>query len=308
MTRIGHLCDIHHPEPDPSTLQIDLQHMTGLGLDYLVWGGDQIVGNEPEVPHSPASHLRSFWDDVGSYMGTDVYDRSYALAGNHDIPYTHHENIGAEYLARERVVTPMKVQPVSGVTILLINTQGPAIVQGGGDSVGQDYCRVPYHELEWLDAELAAAKRRGDIRIVTGHAPMWFGPHRDLASWNPDVGWNDPAYAYLEGTDYTGQIYEIPQNFELVRQVLQRHTPVAYFCGHDYHGPGAGNGSMETSSSIGGIYHTWQDHYSVGPSTFAYFDADPTTGTVTYKTVNSSDHPTKLGLSEQTILDISPAW
>lgn len=309
MVRIGHLCDFHWGSADwtDAELETDLQYMVSKGLDEIVWGGDQIIGDEANVPHSPASDIRGFWDDVEAYMGSDVFDKSYALAGNHDIPYTHHIDVSSEYIDRDRLVTPIKIQPVDGVSIFLINTQGPAIVQGGGDSVGQHYCRVPYHELQWLDDELSKAANDGDIRIVIGHAPIWFGPDPNLVSYNPDVGWASKKYSYLGGEANTGQIYEIPQNYEMIRQVLEQHTPVIYLCGHDYHGPGAG-GSAETSSLINGIQHVWQDHYSVGPSTLAYFDADPITGNVTYTTVNSSGHPSKTGLSEQDIINTTKSW
>lgn len=307
MVRIGHFADIHHEKVDASTFKTDLQYLWDKGLDSLIWGGDQIVGDEPNVPHSPASNMRAFWNDVEEQLGSAALDEMYAIAGNHDIPYTHHEEIASEYLSRSRVRTPIEIQPVAGVTILLINTQGPAIVQGGGDSVAQDYCRVPYQEIKWLHEKLSDAASRGDIRIVIGHAPIWFGTNPTLESYNPDAPWDDKQDAYLGGSDSSGQAYEIPQNFDMIRQTLEEHTPIVYFCGHDYHGPGFG-GSAEEVRVFNDIHHVWQDHYSIGPSTFAYLDADPARGSVTYTTVNSIDHPRRAGHTEQEIINITKSW
>lgn len=303
MVRIGHFADVHHPR-EADAFRSDLAHLVEeRAADLLLWGGDQVAGREPAVPHAPAEDVRSFWDAVEAAVGSSVFEVSYAVPGNHDVPFTHWIEVSSEYLDPSHLRTPIRLRPAEGVTVLAVNTQGPAIVQGGGDSVAQNHCFVPYHELRWLDRELAAAADRGDVRIVVGHAPVAFGTDPALECYHPEAPWTDRRLAYL-GDD---QAYEVPQNFQAVWRTLDAHAPVVYLSGHDYHGPGSG-GSLETARTVGGVHHVWQDHYSIGPSTVGFLDADPAAGSVEYVTVNSVAHPSEQGHSEQVIVSTTEDW
>lgn len=296
MARIGHFADVHYPGPD-DTFRSDLGTLLNTkDSDIVVHGGDQIIGNEANVPHSPESDIRDYWENVVEDVSGAI-DASHAIMGNHDVPYPYAERITAEYIGSDRTGTPQHITPADGVSVYLINTQGPAIVQGGDDSVAQNNCYVPYSELEWLNTKLSNSPS-GEINIVIGHAPVWFSTNEEMFSYHPDAPWADRLHAYM----IPDTAYDVVDNFELVRRIMESNAPVVYLSGHDFH-----IGAEEYTNVGGtGFYHIWQDHYgetgSSSPNRLGFLDADPSTGTVQFRTFPSG------GTTETTVMDITPNW
>lgn len=293
--RIGHWADIHHPENaiSNSTVRGDLDHLSNtLASDMIVHGGDQLSGREPAVPHMPDSDARDYWETiVGGVSGAT--DKSYAIPGNHEIPYPEWERISREYIG-DRIDTPQVLQPVSGLTVLMINTQSPAIVQGGSDSIGQDYPRIAMWEVEWLMNEVDNAHSRGDVVVVVGHAPLWFAStNSGINSYHPDAPFASLSEAYMIPGDHS---YEIPHNYQHVMDNLTARSPVIYLSGHDY------QSAADEYRNISGVHHTWQKHYSDGATNFAYCDIDTSTGNVTYNLVSSGTH------TETQLMSVTPTW
>lgn len=302
MARIGLFYDVHHPKNE-AAYQSDADYLLNtLGSDMLVFGGDQINGNEPAVPHSPDADLRAFWDNIEAAIGSSGLDKTYAIPGNHDIPVYQHEKIAREYIG-ERGVTPQVIQPVSGVTVILLDTNG-ARMQGGNHGAGHLYNYIPYRNLEFLREELSNAHSRGDAVLVCGHAPFLFGDDPNLLSYNPDGPWGGEADAVLKSYADDNGAYEIVQNHLNAYQYFADGSPVVYVSGHDNHNSDL-NGSAELYTNDSEIYHVWQDHYSTGvnaPHSFLYADINESTGNVKIVSVNSADK------TETTIMDVTPSW
>lgn len=296
MVRIGHFADLHHPQEPTSEAVTDLDILLNTKQsDLIVWGGDQVVGDEANVPHTPESQITSFWEDVVEQVSGAI-DASYAISGNHDVPYTYWERISREYIG-DRVETPRHLQPENGVSVFLINTQGPAAVQGGDDSIAQNNCYVPYHELEWLDTKLSEAQSRGDIKIVIGHSPVWFSTDSAHYSYNEDAPWGGKQFAYMGPTNG----YDVVQNYDMCRRVLESHGPTVYVSGHEY------QASSETyrdiSDNADPVYHIWQNHYGqFANGSTAMIDANPSDGTVKFKSVEKSTG------NETTVMNITESW
>lgn len=297
--RIGYFPDVHYgnsweefPYVDESTFVNDLNHLyRTLNSEIVVWGGDQVQGPEPAVPHTRKSDIRSFWQAVEEVNG--AIDNSYAITGNHDVPFDYWTRISSEFVDQERLMMPQKLQPVDGLTVLLISTQGPAAVQGGADSIAQDYGYVPLRQIEWMVKQIQAAHERGDIIIVFGHTNIWFATDPEIISYHPEAPFKTLEEAWLPADTS----YEVIQNYQYVMDQLTDQAPVIYMSGHDwYEGP-------ETYRNIDGVYHTWKNHYAgFGPSTYSYIDVNPVTGRVVFKTVESSNK------SQNLVMDVTPDW
>lgn len=294
--RFGHFADVHHPQEPTSEVTTDLDILLNQKVsDFIVWGGDQVVGDEPNVPHTPESQITTFWEDIVEQVSGAI-DASYAIPGNHDIPYTYWDRISRQYIG-DRVETPRHIEPIDGVSVFLINTQGPAAVQGGGDSIGQNNCYVPYYELEWLYEKLEAAKSRGDIKIVIGHSPVWFSTDSNHFSYNPDAPWGNKKFAYMSPSNG----YDVCQNYDMVRRVLESHGPAVYISGHEYQADSETYRDISNNSDP--VYHVWQNHYGQfsGGST-ALIDVDVSAGGVKFTSVEKSTG------NETTVMNETASW
>lgn len=67
--------------------------------------------------------------------------------------------------------------PADNLTALFLNTQATGFVTGstgpndqGG--VGTEVCRVAYDDVQWLDAQLADARRLGHAVLIVPHAAL----------------------------------------------------------------------------------------------------------------------------------------
>lgn len=301
--RLGAFYDVHHPKNN-ATYPNDASYlMNDLGCDALVFGGDQINGDDNATPHSPASDLRGFWDNIDGALSASQMDNTYAIPGNHDIPVRHHEQIASEYID-DRGTTPQSLQPVDGLTILLIDTQGPSRTQGGKKGVGQAREYIPWRQLEWTRQEIQAAHSRGDVILILGHAPVLFGNNANLLSYNGDGPYSSEADYVNDAYRHDSAAYELVENFADVHVHWSRNSPVVYLSGHDNHNADL-NGSAELYENQAGIYHIWQDHYGTGtnaPHTFGYLDVDTGTGNVKYVSVDSGTKSTT------TVMDVTPTW
>lgn len=294
--RFGHFADVHHPKPTTSDVVTDLDILlNSKNSERIIWGGDQVVGDEPNVPHTPENQITTFWEDIVEQVSGAI-DASYAIGGNHDVPYTYWNKISRQYIG-DRVGTPQVMRPVDGVTICLINTQGAAAVQGGGDSIAQNNCYVPYHELEWLNEQLSAADDRNDIKIVIGHAPVWFSTDSNHYTYNPDAPWGDKNFGYMRNTN----AYDIVSNFNMCRRVLESNGPVVYLSGHEYQADS--EIFRDISNNSDPVYHVWQNHYGqFSNGSTAFVDADTVTGNVKFVSVEKSTG------NETTVMDVTPSW
>jgi len=305
--RIGFFADIHWSSTDenhsPSRVADDINHLYNtLNCDTVVFGGDQMGeyndgegGNRP--PGTTESEIRDFWDAVET---NGDLSKTYSIPGNHDVPVPFYNRVTAEYLTEDRTETPMKLQPADGLTCLLVSTQGASSVYGGDTGVGIDAQHIPVTELRWLLTEIDEAHGRGDVVVVIGHSPFWFADNSNAGSYHDEAPFSDSSLAYINESEPMS--YFVIRNYHQVQQRLASRSPSIVLTGHDKHSIGDG-GSYEDYRTVGGVYHTWQDHYAYGSEhRFAYLDVDTSTGNVVYKSVRHSDK------SETTIMDVTPSW
>jgi len=303
MVKIGYPADPHYPESDSEVdYESNVSYLYNtVNTDIAIWGGDQMNGAEDEYPHFTEQELRDFWNMVERAAGT--LENTYAVPGNHDIPVPKYEEISREYIG-SRADTPQKIEPVDGVTCLMIDTQGPGSVQGGYGGVGLTTGYVPYRQLVWLRDELQAAHSRGDICLVFGHSPVWFADSSTSSrTQHPVVNLGGSIDARREVTGYAteeGTIahsYFVAQNYHRVREVLEANGPAIYFSGHDY-------ADYFGAELVGnGFYHCWQEHYYNDQNELlSYVEADPSTGQVDWYQVDPNAATETNGLS------VAPNW
>lgn len=294
--RIGDWGDQHYGNESLTAYRDDFDHILNtLGCDITLMGGDVTAGGL-QVPHTPEQQVRGWFENVCEQVTGGLDESIHYIPGNHEVPYQWFKTIASEYINPEQLVTPKVLKPIDGLSIIMMNTQGPGNKSGGAQGIGKDNCYVPRHELRWVREKLIEANNNGDMIILYGHSPLFpsnvdsnIAAYREKAVSN----FKDEEYLHDEAS------YWIPLNHTDVWDYIgEIGSEFVYVSHHDYHA------GFEGAEKVGGkLHHIWQDHYagagSSSPNTFGYLDVDTSSGSVQYVSVESSDK------SETTVMDIT---
>jgi len=306
MVRLAYPADYHYPIVGSESRFTDaMSRIDGLNPDLIVWGGDQLATSS-QHPEIREGEVQNFWDLADQYTDLSI---THQIPGNHDIPTQYYHDITADYLDEERTTLPRSIQPVDGLTVVMMDTNGNGRVQGGKIGAGISYPFIPTSDLKFMIDEVSAAHDRGDVVVICEHAPMWPIPSSSQAAgaWKlSDNGYAlDEVTIPMTGTDpETGQDqpYFICHNYHQIVKELSNHGPVVVLTGHLAHSTGVTEAEGFHNIQGSGIYHTWQTHFADDGTEGAYLDIDLSTGNVVMKTIPFG------GGTHNTVMDVTPSW